>query len=197
MIHLRIQLEHIEPPIWRELVVPMNTPLDTLHMIIQGAMAWEDTHLHEFEIDGQRYEFPDDEAEPWEEGESPRDERQFFLGNLVKEGDEFLYTYDFGDNWRHKITVVKKQAVEGSPDTVFPSCLDGGRACPPEDCGGPYSYGDFIASLNDPKHAEHKTNREWAGNFESEIFSTSQANSFVSAMYVWGLEKRMQQTKFH
>lgn len=191
MILLRIELEIIQPMIWREVVVPISTPLDVLHMIIQGAMAWQNYHLHEFEISEQRYELPDEESEPWDGYEPRKDERQFLLGDLVGQGDEFTYVYDFGDNWKHKITVLEKDPVSGSPDTVFPCCLAGERACPPEDSGGIYSYEEFASSLTNPKHPEHEDNRRWAGEFDPEVFSVSQANAFVGAMYVWGLEKRM------
>lgn len=197
MIRLRIELQNIAPLIWREIVVPASTTLDVLHEVIQGAMAWQDSHLQEFEIKGKRYQAPEFPEEDWEYDEDFLSQREFKLSDLVGQGDEFIYTYDFGDNWRHKITVVEKRKIDGSPDTVFPCCLDGERACPPEDCGGPYRYEDFIEELTNPKHPAHEATLEWAGAFDPEIFSVAQANAFVGAMYMWGIEKRMKYSKSH
>lgn len=197
MIQLRIELEGIEPPIWRRLVVPASIPLDLLHLVIQGAMAWHDTHLHEFEIGTKRYGMADLDVDFIEPEDEPLDERQHQLGKLVKKGDVFTYVYDFGDNWRHRITVEEKKRIKGSPDTVIPCCLEGERATPPEDCGGPYSYDEFLAALADPNHPEHEDTKTWAGPFEPETFSVTQAHSFVMAMYYLNLDRRDQPQALH
>ena len=42
-------------------------------------------------------------------------------------------------------------------------CLDGARACPPEDCGGVWGYDNLLKILKNRKHPEHKTMRYgWA-----------------------------------
>ena len=63
-------------------------------------------------------------------------EKKVKLSQVVA-GEKFklLYTYDFGDDWEHEILVEKVLPV--APDTCYPTCLTGKRACPPEDCGGP------------------------------------------------------------
>jgi len=188
MIRLRIELADIKPAIWREVVVPASITLDVLHEVIQGAMGWQNYHMQMFEIAGTTYEMPDEDGFGAEEGFL--DQREFHLDKLVKQGDEFTYTYDYGDNWRHKITVLEHRKIKDSPDTVFPSVLAGERACPPEDCGGPYRYPEFLEELSDPEHEEHESSKEWAGPFDPEIFSVPQAHAYVGAMYVWGLEKR-------
>jgi hypothetical protein len=58
-ISLRIELLHIQPLIWRRLLVPSSISLPDLHLAIQGAMGWTDSHLHQFEIDGKSYGEPD------------------------------------------------------------------------------------------------------------------------------------------
>ncbi len=181
MMILRITLMDIQPPVWREVVVPAPITLDMLHHVIQASMPWRDTHLHEFMIDGVRYEAPSDEdfdAEP-----KALDEGRYRLADLVSQGDRFLYTYDFGDNWRHEIKVVTYEPKEGSPDTVWPTCIDGKRACPPDDCGGVSGYEELVKALGDPEHEEHEELVRWAGPFEPELFSITQAAAFVQAMY--------------
>jgi hypothetical protein len=193
MIRLRIELEDIKPPIWREFVVPASISLEVLHEVIQGVMGWQNYHLQSFEIAGKRYELPDEDG--WGVEEGYLDQREFTLGELVSESDEFSYTYDYGDNWKHKLTVLERKKVEGSPDTVFPTVLDGQRACPPEDCGGPYRYPEFLEELGDPDNPEHESTKEWAGPFDPEIFSITQAHAYAGAMYVWALEKRLRYIK--
>ncbi|MEI4494234.1 plasmid pRiA4b ORF-3 family protein [Mameliella alba] len=100
-----------------------------------------------------------------------------------------MYTYDFGDGWRHLVTVEKISKPTGRPDLDFPACVAGERACPPEDCRGPYSYGEFLDALTDKHHPEHRETMQWVGAFEPEVFSVQQANAAVGAMFVWAKER--------
>ena len=54
----RIELQDLEPKIWRRIDVPLSTTLAALHDIIQVAFRWTDSHLHEFESDGRAYGVP-------------------------------------------------------------------------------------------------------------------------------------------
>jgi hypothetical protein len=42
---LRIELENIEPLIWRRVAVRTSINLKVLHSVIQAAMGWLDYHL--------------------------------------------------------------------------------------------------------------------------------------------------------
>lgn len=190
MIELKIELWGIEPKIWRRIVVPSDITLDVLHMVIQGSMPWQNYHLHEFEIGERKFEARDTSDDSWDPDDGREDEKRFKLGSLVKKGDQFLYAYDFGDNWRHLITVEKVRKDSGRSDLDFPACVDGQRACPPEDCGGPYSYDDFVEALTNTEHPEHRDTKQWARDFDPELFSLQQANAAVGAMFVWGNERR-------
>ncbi|WP_421950810.1 plasmid pRiA4b ORF-3 family protein [Pelagibacterium sp.] len=188
---LEIRLIGIEPPVWRRVVVASSISLDELHAVIQGAMGWEDRHLHMFEIAGQRYEIPESD----EMGPEPGclDERSYTLGEAIRQTGEFLYVYDFGDNWRHAI-----QAKFVKADTEpFPSCLAGARACPPEDCGGAYDYPDFVERLTNVDHPDHAETKAWAPIFEPEIFNVSQANSLIAALYTWCQERKERHRVHH
>ena len=89
--------------------------------------------------------------------------------HLAKKGDKAVYAYDFGDDWLHNVSVVA--IAPRAPGTVYPVCVDGRRACPPEDCGGPWNYADFLAVLADPKHEDHEEQRAWVGaSFDPERF---------------------------
>ena len=90
--------------------------------------------------------------------------------HLAKKGDRAVYAYDFGDDWIHDVSVVA--ITPRAAGTAYPRCVDGRRACPPEDCGGPWRYADFLAALADPNHEEHEEQRSWVGaHFDPERFN--------------------------
>ena len=170
---LYVSLLDIAPPIWRRIEVPSGTSLAKLHKILQTAMGWQDYHLHEFEIGGQRYGMPDADYDL--PGEVTRDSTVKLSKALPRKGASLLYTYDFGDNWIHSVVLEDIVLVES--ETKYPRIVDGARACPPEDSGGPYGYADLLAILAKPRHKEHRQMHEWAGKgFNPEKFSAKVAN---------------------
>ena len=42
---LRVELEGIQPLIWRRVAVPTSMKLNQLHQVVQAAMGWLDRHL--------------------------------------------------------------------------------------------------------------------------------------------------------
>ncbi len=142
VFQLKVTLVNTKPPIWRRILVDASITLGDLHEVIQAAFGWWNCHLHEFEIGRTRYGVPDPD---WDLGPATVDERAVHLDAVVAAGSSFHYTYDFGDDWRHKVTVEKVGPVE--PGTPVPNCIGGRRACPPEDCGGPWGYQDLLESL--------------------------------------------------
>lgn len=59
LLLLHIELKWIAPKIWGRFAVPENINLGKLHEVIQVMMGWSDSHVHEFEIAGERYGMPD------------------------------------------------------------------------------------------------------------------------------------------
>lgn len=163
--HLKVTIKGIKPPVWRRVLVGSTATLAELHDVIQAAFGWWGYHLHEFEIAGVRYGVADDED--W--GEPPRDEHRARLNKVAPAGRRFTYTYDFGDNWIHVIEVEKVEPAV--PGLSYPTLVGGRRACPPEDCGGPWRYPDLLAALADPEDEEHDEVLEWVGgSFDPEAF---------------------------
>lgn len=164
---LKISLVGAKPPIWRRILVPGTHTLADLHEIIQLCMGWFDSHLHQFRI-GTTHFGPEPD-EDW--GTAPiGNEEEYTLDSLAEFlAPAFFYTYDFGDDWEHKITVEKSlPAAEAKP---YPVLVKAKRACPPENCGGIWGYQDFLLAYTDPEHEEHESMREWAGpDFEPERF---------------------------
>ena len=166
---LKVTLTDTKPPIWRRVLVDGQRTLDHLHEVIQAAFGWWDYHLHEFEVGRTRYGVPDPD-EDW--GEPARDERRTRLDAIADEGTSFRYTYDFGDGWDHRVVVEK--VLPPTADFAVPGCVDGRRACPPEDCGGTWGYRELVEILADPAHPEHGERREWLGReFDPESFDPS------------------------
>ncbi len=129
------------PTIWRRLLVPGEIKLSKLHPIFQAAMGWEDYHLHVFEIDGKRYGMPDAE---WENDDIDGAGRRC-SPMVISDRSRFFYEYDFGDTWGHEVVV---ESIEPVPLVLkFATCIDGQRACPPEDCGGTGGYGEFLEAI--------------------------------------------------
>jgi hypothetical protein len=166
----RIELAGSRPPIWRRIQVPGWYTFWDLHVAIQDAMGWKDYHPHEFtwlddEVDGLRIGIPDDEAPDVLAGwEIPITS---FFGKL-RTG--LRYTYDFGDDWEHEI--VYEGRLRRVPTTTYPVCLEGARACPPEDCGGLPGYERLLRILADPQHDEYESMHVWlGGSFDAERFA--------------------------
>lgn len=57
----------------------------------------------------------------------------------------------------------------------YPRCLDGARACPPEDIGGVWGFVDFLQAIADPDHVQHEEFLEWHGPFDPEEFDATKA----------------------
>lgn len=174
---LRVELQHIEPRIWRCILVPDSLKLAKLDRVVQSAMGWTNSHLHDWRIGEQRYGIPDEE---WGGIEAMLDERKFTVGAVLGEQiTDFAYTYDFGDCWDHHITIEKRLAVrEGYND--WPMCISGENACPPEDVGGPPGYMDFIEAMHNPRHPQHANYlRWWGGPFDPKGFSINAANMAI------------------
>jgi hypothetical protein len=174
---LKIELDGASPPIWRRVLVPGKTTLGHLHEIIQIVMSWENAHLHQFIVDKQFYSDPDFELNAFDDAPGVLDEGKTSLMQVApRTGKVLIYEYDFGDSWRHRIKVEKILEQEPSAEGAA-KCIDGARACPPEDCGGLWGYEDLIEALKDPRHEEHESAGEWLGKeFDPEAFDMEKAN---------------------
>ena len=168
---IKITLRDSKPPIWRRLLVPGSISLYKLHQIIQIAMGWMDSHLHQFIIHGEYYSTPSPE-----DLRPVIDEHRSRLDKIApSESDKFIYEYDFGDSWEHDVLVEKIQPAE--PGEKYPLCIKGKRACPPEDVGGIWGYEEFLEAISDPNHDEHNSFLEWCGGgFNREEFDIQEIN---------------------
>ncbi len=155
---VRIELRHLKPKIWRRVDVPLSSSLMSLHEIIQAAMGWNGSHLFEFTIRGQGYGIPDSEAgfDAWEILDASKIELQGIIDWGIR---RFTYTYDFGDDWQHVISLGKPRI--GDADIDYPAFSGGARRCPPEDVGGVAGFEQFLEAAQDPTHEDHEELMDW------------------------------------
>ena len=178
---LEITLEGPQPAIWRRLQVPGNASLGWLHAVIQVVMGWTNSHLHQFHFGNQTYSDPAFELGEFEGDLKVRDEKKTILMKVAPQtGTTLGYEYDFGDSWQHQITVERIRPSAAAAVTTA-HCLDGARACPPEDCGGVSGYVDLLKILKNRKHKEHKSMMAWLGRpFNAEVFDINSVNKCLS-----------------
>jgi hypothetical protein len=174
LYQFKITLTDSQPAIWRRIQV-QDCTLDKLHEHIQTATGWTNSHLHVFEIKGQRYGDPELLQDGFEE--LCADSTTTMVSGIVPTTSKrfvFKYEYDFGDGWEHEVL------FEGCPPVKkgkkYPICLEGERACPPEDVGGVWGYQDFLTAIADPDHEEHENFLEWCGgSFSPDEFDPKKA----------------------
>lgn len=182
---LKVQLAGARPPIWRRVLLPAGTTLDAVHRTIQLLFAWDDTHLHQFQSGGRRgsaYGPREDENAYW--GDPPGDESAVTLADvLAREKDKLEYTYDFGDDWAHTITLEK--ILDAGQPGELPRCTGGRGHAPWEDSGGVWGWMELVAAVNDPSHERHDELIEWTGlrtGLDPSAFDAAEVNRRLAAL---------------
>ena len=173
VIQLMVSLLECRPTIWRR-IQTKDCTLGDLHEHIQTAMGWQNCHMHDFVIEGEIYGTA--MADDFDFGEERKDESKVRLSDfLPKSGKRFRfqYVYDHGDDWRHEILFERYPSIEKAKK--YPLCVEGERACPPEDIGGPWGYAEYLEALADPSNERHDEFIEWMGVFDAETFSIEKA----------------------
>jgi pRiA4b ORF-3-like protein len=178
ILQVRITLVGAEdPPVWRRVLIPAAYPLDRVHRVVQGAMGWQDYHLHVFRV-GELAYGPDPEGVL-----GYLEETKVRLADVADAGACIEYEYDFGDGWEHELAVEAR--TEAEVGRTYPACTGGEGACPPEDSGGMPGYQRLKEILADPSHEEHDEMRIWAdsqarGDFDPPRFDLAAASARVA-----------------
>ncbi len=167
----KITLNDSSPKIWRRILVSKDYSFFDLHIVIQDAMGWFDSHLHSFEFTPQNsnrriiIQFPDPENDMF--FEKPLDERREKIRDyFVNVAKQCIYNYDFGDNWDHTIVFEGEKEIPSNQELPF--CKAGKNACPFEDSGGIWGYQELLEILKDPKHEQYDDMKEWVKMFGIE-----------------------------
>ncbi len=180
---LQVTLAESDPPIRRRVRMPCSFTLADLHWVIQAVFDWENCHLHEFRVRGERYEAPSPFDRTGTRSRALDGSEVSLWGlKLGVAGRRFEYLYDFGDDWLHEIEVVRAGPAE--PGVEYPVCVSGERATPPEDCGGIWGYQRLLEILADPEDPEHEDMKAWLGrDLDPERFDLDRANERLRDVY--------------
>ncbi len=166
ILQFKVELLGISPPIWRRIEVPATYMFWDLHVALQDAMGWWDSHLHVFRLsdpdsgETEPIGIPDDWAVVGDPAILPGWEISV-MEYLFEPGDKCLYEYDFGDGWEHEL--VLEDVLPRTKGEKYPKCVSGERACPPEDCGGIMGYEELLRIIGDPSDAEFDEMMVWLG----------------------------------
>jgi len=156
IVRLKVSLNHVEPAVVRRIEVPLRIRLDRLHLVLQAAVGWTDSHLWELRARDVGWGIPNP---GWDDG--PLDASKATLLAVIEDTGvkRLTYIYDFGDGWEHTIKIECIDAAR--PGEFYPRLLDAAGRCPPEDIGGPPGYAEFLEAIADPQHERHAELREW------------------------------------
>jgi hypothetical protein len=189
----KIQINNItNPPVWRRITIPSRFTFLEFHYAIQVAFGWTNAHLFQFSPKGygswpcikEIFE-DDDDLSFGDRGETLDAEKTKLSEIFFTEGQKYIYIYDFGDDWKHTVTLEKIV----SEKTLYPYCLGGKGQCPPEDCGGPWAYNEEIKYiLMDKKHPQHKEYKEWCfyegqKKWDPEEFNLEETQTYMTEFF--------------
>jgi len=164
---LKIALDDVKPAVLRRIEVPFDIRLDRLHLTIQAAMGWTNSHLYEIRAGDVSWTTPYPDQD-W--AGDFIDARKARLGDVLEDvGTKTLkYLYDFGDGWEHTIKV--ERLIDPESGILYPRLIEAKGHCPPEDIGGPWGYGEFLEAIADPSHERHRELKEWfADDFNPHV----------------------------
>ena len=182
---LLVTLDDVKPAVRRRVEVPLAIRLDRLHLVLQAAMGWTNSHLYEIRARDVGWGLPDPDF-----GDGPLDAKKARLVDVLEDvGTKTLkYLYDFGDGWEH--TVKVERIADAVPGTVYPVLINATGRCPPEDVGGSWGYAEFLDAIADPAHESHAEMKEWAGGpFDPKTVDVEALADDVAALAKAGARK--------
>jgi hypothetical protein len=175
---LKVTLDDVEPKVLRRIEVPADIKLDRLHLTLQAALGWTNSHLFEIRARDVGWGIP---SPDWPDG--PLDARKVKLIDVLEDaGTKTLrYLYDYGDGWEHTIKV--ERMIPADTNIAYPRLIEASGRCPPEDVGGPWGYAEMLEALADPEHERHAEIREWVGDdFDPHAFDAEPLRANVAAL---------------
>jgi len=175
---LKVTLNDVKPSVQRRVEVPLAIRLDRLHLVLQAAMGWTDSHLYEIRARDVGWGLPDPDF-----GDGPLDAKKARLIDVLEDAGTktVKYLYDFGDGWEH--TVKVERITDAVPGLAYPILIDAAGRCPPEDVGGSWGYAEFLDALADPAHENHAEMKGWIGEtFDPKAVDVEALSNDVAAL---------------
>lgn len=148
-----------DPLIWRRIQVAHTATWWDLHVALQDAFAWEDMHLHEFDLGPGKAEGRLRVGLPFEDAGMIRGWERKVTADADAGLRTCLYHYDFGDDWQ--VALAYEGRVPPQVPFRWSRCVAGAQAAPLEDSGGVYNYQEMLAARLDARHPGHDDAREW------------------------------------
>ena len=193
-VRIKVTLKDVKPEVMRRLVVPLTLRLDRLHLTLQAAFGWTNSHLFEFFTGEVHWGIPDPDNDY---GHQPMDARKARLWDIVHEtgAKTIHYLYDFGDSWNHVIKLEKW--FDNTPTEGLPLLLDAIGRGPPEDVGGAPGYAEYLPAISDPAHPEHDHMRRWGPErFDPNVVDRAELEAAVNALSEkWKPRRRTRRSK--
>lgn len=188
LVQVKISIKNCSIPVWRRAIVPTAYTLFDLHNVIQAAIGWTDSHLSGFFIGTTMY--VDKKIQVDDMNEDNEDERSVVVRTILnKLPKQIMYTYDFGDSWNHEIKF--ERFITPKAGVIYPTCVGGSGACPPEDVGGVGGYDTFLEAVKYPKRKANREILEWYGygdehelQFNPISFDIDTANMELREYYI-------------
>ena len=183
-LQFHISIKNTKPLIWRRLIVPAGFNFYQLHLAIQGAFGWKNSHLFHFtktglsDKDGIGMPDPGDETKVHEA-------KDILISSIFKtKGDKQIYIYDFGDYWEH---IVVQESIDDK-EADSPVCVEGENECPPEDVGGVRGYEQMAECFVSGTEKENKEYKGWLGlkpkeNWDPGYFNLRETNTRLARIF--------------
>ena len=181
ILQLKITINNTEPQVWRRILVREDMNLGLLHVVIQLATGWTNSHLHQYFIAGKQYSDPEFGIGAEFEGDVPTlDENTLTLADITSGGmKSFQYEYDFGDSWHHTVEIERTEP-DGAGFQGYAMCIAGSRACPPEDCGSTHGFANLLEVIKNPGNEEYESMMEWlGGKYDPELCDVGKTNRYL------------------
>jgi hypothetical protein len=174
MIQLKITINGISPPIWRQIQVPDSYDLNKLHHIIQIAFGWENSNVWCF----WHEDVPTTNPWLWGGGVTMWDKRVKINSVLKQNGDTLPYQYGRVEGlW--KLT-IELQSIDANRIRA-PRCIDGARFIM-EDCGGVEGYQKLMYRLSHPELDGYLHLVFSLNDFDSERFDKETVNEKLKGL---------------
>ncbi len=178
---LKITINNSKPPIWRRCIVPAGLSFSQLTLVMHTVMGWCGYHLSEYSFRNMEVALLE-EPEDTFMGFSPMMElnaSEYLIDEFFDEVKSFTYTYDFGDDWSHRVQIEK---VIYDYEHDYPVVLKFKGDTPPEDCGGIWGYYELLDVVDNPQHPEHDEVSEWYESSRNLPYNIDDVNAALAKM---------------
>jgi hypothetical protein len=167
----------------RRIIVPADIEFSQLHEVLQRVFNWYGHHLHEWNVIDEK-NFGDIARLVMDDEDLLYDDEAMLeaghkLSEFLPRYKHIIYFYDFGDNWEHKIELVR---VIDDYSEESPYLLEAVGQAPPEDVGGVGGYIEFRKIMQNPQHEDYEEMKQWAGYWNLEL---SDWESRPRIIYIW------------